>query len=95
MAASGASGEPTRLMKPTGEREIQRYMSLLADWRSPSGSVVLFPDAIDPDGQNWLYCDGGTIGEKQYPRLVGLLGSTTLPDFTASEPSGAKYYIKT
>lgn len=33
-------------------------------------------------GTNWLPCSGGTFSAETYPRLVVLLGGTTLPDFS-------------
>jgi hypothetical protein len=52
----------------------------------PVGTVQMWLTDTAPDG--WLICDGSTFTIIEYPKLAGVLGTTTLPDLRKRFPFG-------
>lgn len=52
----------------------------------PIGTVIIWPVAISgssmtDESGTWLLCNGQTISESDYPDLVSVLGSTSVPNY--------------
>lgn len=63
----------------------------------PVGTIKLFIKHATAGLQlptGYLQCNGSTINSTTYPDLFWAMGSTTLPNLTASAPSGTAYIIK-
>lgn len=54
----------------------------------PVGSILTTYKKIQP--YNYLYCDGSTFDETQYPELYLYLGTNVLPDYRECVPVGAE-----
>ena len=54
----------------------------------PVGSILSTYKKIQP--YNYLYCDGSTFDETQYPELYLYLGTNVLPDYRECVPVGAE-----
>ena len=53
----------------------------------PVGAVTMWITTTPPPG--WLILDGASFDGAKYPELAGVLGGTTLPNFTDRAPVGA------
>ena len=77
--AAGGSGEtgPTGDVGPAGGQGPQGV--------GPVGSIIMYAGTSAPEG--WLFCNGGTITNTDYPGLCTVLGSTYGPT------DGTTYYL--
>lgn len=52
----------------------------------PVGSLIAYVGSTAPTG--WLWCNGGTFNQADYPELYSVLGTNVLPDMNHCFPEG-------